>query len=254
MSPFGATVIAVGLNLLQLQSRFLGKPELQHDVPGFGVELDPFGVGIAGAVNEFALGFVADLHVVDVRVFVSHEAADHFPVRREDEDPQLRAGVDVPRLVDHDAAVSRTDDRFPVCPRVPSRGPCRRSSIPQPIRTGWTFPPRKPARQGRRRLRRQGAHATLHDLDSWWLIGGPRWRQNPVLPDVMRIDLCETGHFFKNPTFRSSDVSVFRRGYIDFNLRAWWSARSRIDFRQPALAQVGQQLGDLAIRAGRSLP
>ena len=75
-----------GVEFLQLQTRLLGERELQDDVAGPGVELDPFGIGVAGRVDELAVRFLADLHVVDVGILVAKEAADHLAFGREDED------------------------------------------------------------------------------------------------------------------------------------------------------------------------
>ncbi len=44
---------------------------------------------IAGPVNELAVSFLADLHVMDVCVFVAQKTADHLAIRRKDEDTNL---------------------------------------------------------------------------------------------------------------------------------------------------------------------
>ena len=81
MSPLGATVIAVGLNFFSFRPDSSGNGQLQDDVAGLGVELDPLGVVVAGRVDELAVGFLADLHVVDVGILVAEEAADHLARR-----------------------------------------------------------------------------------------------------------------------------------------------------------------------------
>ncbi len=121
MSPFGRDGDRRGVELLQLQARFLGERQLQDDVAGPGVELDPLGVGVAGPVDELAVRFLADLHVVDVGILVAEEAADHLAVGREDEDAGMGARVDVALLVDDDAAVARPDHRLPVGAEAPAR-------------------------------------------------------------------------------------------------------------------------------------
>ena len=65
----------------QLQSRFFGDAQLQHDVAGLGVELDSFAGRVASSVNELVVPFRANLQVMDVRVVVSQESADHFAFR-----------------------------------------------------------------------------------------------------------------------------------------------------------------------------
>ena len=112
-----------GAELAHFEAGFLGEGELQDDVAGLGVELDPFGVGVAGAVDEFAFFFVPDFHVVDVGILFAKETANHFAIGRENENTGRGAGVDVSFLVDDDAAVGGSDDRFAIRPKAPA-GDC----------------------------------------------------------------------------------------------------------------------------------
>ena len=138
MSPFGATVIAVGLNFVSFRPDSSGNGSLQDDLAGVGVELDPLGVRVASAVDELGVPFVANLHVVACRVLVAQVLLDHLAVGREDDDPLVRADVDVAVLVDHDAAVRAA--RVPKMPsgRSPQPGTVSKVMSPQPMRTGFT--------------------------------------------------------------------------------------------------------------------
>ena len=132
-----------GIEFLQLQARFLGKRELQDDLAGPGVELDSLGVVVAGRVDELAVRFLADLHVVDVGILVAEEAADHLAVGREDEDAGVGARVDVAVLVDDDAAVASARSRTSRRRRGPSPAPCRTSSARTPSARAGAYPPRR---------------------------------------------------------------------------------------------------------------
>ena len=62
----GADCDRRGIEFLNVESRFLGKPQSQNAIPASVVPLDSLGVVVAGRVNEFAPIFLADLHVVDI--------------------------------------------------------------------------------------------------------------------------------------------------------------------------------------------
>ena len=151
MSPFGATVIAVGLNLLQLQARFFGERQLQDDVAGPGVELDPFGIVVAGPVDELAVRFLADLHVVDVGILIAQEAADHLAVGREDEDPGMGTRVDIARPCRPRRCRGTARSRISRRARGPSPAPCQTSSGRTPSAPAEACPPHEWATRVRKR-------------------------------------------------------------------------------------------------------
>ena len=89
--------------------------------PVRALNLIPSAFDVAGPVDELAVRFLADLHVVDVGILVAEEAADHLAFGREDEDPGVGARVDVAVLVDDDAAVAWPDHGLPVGAEAPAR-------------------------------------------------------------------------------------------------------------------------------------
>ena len=106
--------------LVEIEPRFLGDAELEHDLPGDGVNLDPLAGDVAGAVQVFAFPFGVDLQIVDVGVGIAEEPADDLPVGGEAKDPQGGAGPDRAILADGDAAVGRADLRLPILAEAPA--------------------------------------------------------------------------------------------------------------------------------------
>ena len=147
MSPLGATVIAVGLNFVSLSPDSSGNGSFRTISPVRALNLIPSGVVVAGAVEELAVRFVADLQVVDVGIAVAEEAPDDLALGREDEDAGMGARVDVAVLVDDDPAVARPDHGLPVRAEAPARHPCRTSSDRTPFARAERFPLPGPAKR-----------------------------------------------------------------------------------------------------------
>ena len=95
-----------GFEVLESESGFFGVGKFESDCAGFGVEFDTFAGIVAGTVDVFAVGFLADFDVVHAGVFVTEEAADDLAVGVEYKDADIGAGVDIALFVDDDATVS----------------------------------------------------------------------------------------------------------------------------------------------------
>ena len=86
--------------------------EAQGDLSVGCIELDPFGVFVAGAVKVFGAVFIANLDVVQVGVRFAEKLARHLAVRRKSDHALVGAGVDRAVLADDHAAVRRADGGF----------------------------------------------------------------------------------------------------------------------------------------------
>ena len=89
---------------------FLGRDaQLEDDRPGLSLNLDALASGISGSVEKVTAVLSADLHVVQAGVVAAEMTPYEGAVGREDEDAQIRTGVDVTLAVDDDTAVGRAD-------------------------------------------------------------------------------------------------------------------------------------------------
>ena len=92
---------------------FLGRDaQLEDDRPGLSLNLDALASGISGSVEKVTAVLSADLHVVQAGVVVAEMPPREHTVRREDEDAQIRTGVDLTLAVDDDTAVGWADLRL----------------------------------------------------------------------------------------------------------------------------------------------
>ena len=138
-------MIAVGLNFFRFRPDSSGNGSFKTISPVRALNLIPSALALRAAVDELAVRFLADLHVVDVGILVAEEAADHLAVGREDEDAGMGARVDVALLVDHDAAVARPDHRLPVGAEAPARHRVERHQpAPHPHGLNWYRHPGPP--------------------------------------------------------------------------------------------------------------
>ena len=104
-----------------VQTRLFGERQSQHDVAGHRMKLDPLPGTVPGRINEFVVALLANLHVVDVRVVLAQELANHLARGCENKNPSIGAGVDVACLVDHNSAVGRPEHRLAVGVQSPAR-------------------------------------------------------------------------------------------------------------------------------------
>ena len=64
----------------KLQSRCFGKPEPQNNFAAMCVKFNSLGIGIAGPINEFAVFFSTDFHIVKLGIAVSEIFLDYLAV------------------------------------------------------------------------------------------------------------------------------------------------------------------------------
>ena len=85
------------------------------------IEFDPFACDIASSINELAITFFANLHIVEIGIVFVGVALDQHAFRSEHKHTLVGAGVDVAFAIDHNTSVGWPDRRSAVRSQAPSR-------------------------------------------------------------------------------------------------------------------------------------